>query len=72
MHYSLQQVDCDWGAWQPGICSKECGGGIQIYTREKIPEHLFGGKECEGEAVVEKECNTQSCPSKEKLLTLIK
>ena len=54
-------VDCVWGEWREGDCSKECGGGIQINTREKIPEHLFGGKECEGTDQLVEACDMEPC-----------
>ena len=47
-----------------GECSKTCGGGVQIDSRGKHQEALFGGEECEGEATRQGECNTDQCPSK--------
>ena len=55
------QVDCQWGNWIHGECSKTCGGGVQTNQREKITEALFGGEECVGESTEEKECNVQEC-----------
>ena len=54
-------VDCQWGNWIHGECSKTCGGGVQTNQRKKITEALFGGEECVGEATEEKECNVQEC-----------
>ena len=54
-------VDCQWGHWIHGECSKTCGGGVQTNQREKITEALFGGEECVGEATEEKECNVLEC-----------
>jgi len=56
-------VDCQWGNWIHGECSKTCGGGVQINQRKKITEALFGGEECVGDATEEKECNVQECSS---------
>ena len=58
----FSKVDCKWGDWIIGECSKECGGGVQIDIREKIQEELFGGKPCDGEYNRELDCNTNSCP----------
>ena len=54
-------VDCQWGNWIHGECSKTCGGGVQTNQRKKITEALFGGEECVGDATEEKECNVQEC-----------
>jgi hypothetical protein len=43
-------------------CSKTCGGGVQIDSREKFQEELFGGKACEGILTRERKCNTDECP----------
>jgi len=55
-------VDCEWGNWEYGVCSQECGGGTQPMFRIKTEEALFGGIECEGEGYGEQECNPQPCP----------
>lgn len=41
-------------------CTKACGGGTQTLQRMCIPPKK-GGKPCEGEALVRKECNTEPC-----------
>ena len=55
-------VDCIWGDWVIGQCSKTCGGGIQIDSREKLQEDLFGGEPCDGDSTRQTECNTEECP----------
>ena len=55
-------VDCVWGEWQYGDCSKDCGGGTQPMMRVKTVEAQYGGTECEGEAYSEQECNPDPCP----------
>ena len=55
-------VDCEWGEWEFGECSQECGGGIQPTFRIKTQEAIFGGVECDGEGYGEQECNAQPCP----------
>ena len=59
---SFDLVDCEWGNWTIGECPVTCGGGIQIDTREKTQEELFGGVPCAGEATAEIECNNDPCP----------
>ena len=70
LHYLNILVDCEWDVWVIGECSKTCSNGnelengVQIDTRGKKQEALFGGEECEGEATRQGECNTDPCPSK--------
>merc|ERR1719484_430222 len=53
--------DCEVGAWQPGECSVECGGGEMTVTREVVTPASNGGAECP--IMIEKEpCNMQPCP----------
>ena len=54
-------VDCEWGEWELGDCSKSCGGGIRLNYREKTVHEMFGGK-CEGYPTFEEHCNPQNCP----------
>ena len=60
--FDVKSVDCEWGSWMLGECSKSCGGGIRNRSRIKIMEDLFGGKPCVGEKNVEEDCNLQVCP----------
>ena len=57
------KVNCEWGDWNIGDCSKTCGEGTRTNTR--VPDILaeHGGVECDGEASIEEECNIQNCPS---------
>merc|ERR1719502_2313684 len=53
--------DCEVGAWQPGECSVECGGGEMTLTREVVTPASNGGAECP--IMIDKEpCNMQPCP----------
>jgi len=53
--------DCEVGAWQPGECSVECGGGEMTMTREVVTPASNGGAECP--IMIDKEsCNLQPCP----------
>jgi len=45
-----------------GECSKTCGGGVQIDSREKLQEELYGGNPCEGDATRQGDCNIEECP----------
>lgn len=57
-------VDCLWLEWSPwGDCNRECGGGTQYRTRDKVAEK-YGGKACIGEEREAKDCNTHHCPRK--------
>jgi hypothetical protein len=47
----------DWSS-----CSKKCGGGVQFQHLMCVPPKN-GGKPCEGEALRQKSCNQQPCPS---------
>ncbi|KAL9955598.1 hypothetical protein ACROYT_G036941 [Oculina patagonica] len=49
-----------WGAWSD--CSVTCGGGEQKRVRKcNKPKPAGGGKKCEGDKEMTKECNTNSC-----------
>jgi hypothetical protein len=43
-------------------CSLKCGGGTSTLQRMCVPPKA-GGKECEGEAIITKPCNTIPCAS---------
>ena len=75
--YIFVAVDCQWNEWEIGECSKTCGKGVQIDTREKLEEEQFGGEPCTGEATRQKDCNVGKCPGKKyfihyKLLDLLR
>ena len=57
----ILSVDCEWGEWELGDCSKSCGGGVRLNYREKTVEEMFGGT-CEGYPTFEEHCNPQNCP----------
>jgi len=51
-------IDCEWdqwGSWQK--CSKTCGTGLTIRTRDVKVQEQHGGKPCEGPAKESKECD---------------
>jgi len=55
-------VDCqvsDWSQW--GGCSKECGGGTQVQTRNITVQPRNGGQECPP-LTQSRACNEQLCP----------
>ena len=58
------KVDCEWGDWNIGNCSSECGGGIQIHTRTPKVIASHGGVDCYGLPNVTKICNINKCPGK--------
>lgn len=43
-------------------CTVACGGGKQFLQRVCIPPQP-GGKDCEGLAILERECNNVPCPT---------
>ena len=64
-------VNCEWGQWRFGACSKECGGGKRIDTREQEIEAAHGGEECTGLSAIEEDCNIQECPGIQLMKILI-
>ena len=53
----------DWGNWS--LCSKTCGEGEKVRSREcdnPTPEH--GGRTCEGEVIDVDYCNNKECTGK--------
>ena len=54
-------VDCVWGDWVNGTCSKTCGGGIRT-DRRTIRQEAAGNGTCEGEPTKEEKCNPEKCP----------
>ena len=52
-----------WGSWsQYGSCSRTCGGGIQMSSRQcnnPAPQH--GGRYCIGSRLQFRSCHTQPC-----------
>ncbi|KAL4231142.1 Thrombospondin type 1 repeat-containing protein [Mactra antiquata] len=62
---SAADVDGNWGSWASWIpCTKTCGGGITMRTREcNNPEPSGNGQFCEGVSFEAGTCNTDTCPS---------
>ena len=60
-YYHNFTVDCIWGDWKEGTCSKSCGGGTRTDERRKIRKEDFGGK-CEGDPTKVESCNENKCP----------
>ena len=59
----VRSVDGTWssyGAWSS--CTVTCGGGKKTRTRT-CEGRENGGKQCQGESVLESPCNTQACPT---------
>jgi len=56
-------IDGRWGEWKDQACSVTCGKGIYKRTRacnSPKPEH--GGKNCDGAAEEQKDCDMKECP----------
>ena len=66
-------VDCVVSDWTTnGVCSKECGGGEQRFTRTIETAAAHGGKACPSLENLEKTepCNTQPCPVENEYATV--
>merc|ERR1712048_1508884 len=57
-------VDGAFGKWSNfSECSKDCDGGEMTRSRKcDSPKPQNGGKNCVGDEIETKECNTQNCP----------
>jgi len=56
-------VNCEWTEWGNwSDCSRTCGGGKIVRTRQKALEAANGGSECSGGSNETKECNLDGCP----------
>merc|ERR1719331_3172452 len=54
-------IDCVVGEWSEyGICSKDCGGGIQTRVRPALTDAEHGGEPC-GDLSETMECNMDAC-----------
>ena len=53
--------DCELGQWVAGPCSRSCGGGLKVVTRQVVRHSRGHGRACSGETETEVECNTQPC-----------
>ena len=63
--YFTFSVNCEWEEFTEWThCNQTCGGGMQERIREKRMESKYDGLDCEGDAIEERECNTQECPGK--------
>ena len=50
-----------WTSWSP--CSKSCGGGTSVRTRQcNSPPPSPGGNPCTGKTFESKDCNIHVCP----------
>ena len=59
----LAPVNCEWGQWKLGECSKTCDSGVRNNTRSKIVNEAHNGK-CEGNDTVQEACSMQNCSGK--------
>lgn len=58
------QIDGYWNVIQSwSQCTLKCGGGKSFLQRVCIPPKN-GGKNCEGESILSKDCNKKPCPDK--------
>jgi len=74
-------VNCEWGPWTEGECSKTCGGGKRTDTRVKTRQEttkIVGNYwrrardagNCPGESsLANQECNDEDCPTTTTLMT---
>ena len=61
--FILFLVDGKWGKWGKWSgCPVTCGGGTQKRTRTcNKPKPAGGGKKCQGDKEMTRECNSMSC-----------
>ena len=64
VYLNLQLVNCEWGEWRVGECSKTCGGGTKTNRRSPNVNAVFGGESCSGPSNITEVCNIQECPGK--------
>ena len=57
-----RKVQCEWGNWFDGGCTRTCGGGTKTLFRTKTQIEV--GTTCNGENFKQIECNTEECPGK--------
>ena len=58
-------MDCLWDTWQSwSSCTKSCGSGTKLRSRNKVQDVLCGGTACSGNSIEQINCNTQCCSSK--------
>ena len=66
--FSFLVVNGGYSDWKPyGVCSKTCGGGVQIRKRTCTnPPPTNGGEDCStlGPDNTTRGCNNQECPGK--------
>ena len=60
LYFVMLIVNCRWGSWNTGSCTKTCGSGIRTKTRTKTVVEKNGGS-CTGSAIHMEHCNTHSC-----------
>ena len=58
---TLDPIDCEWGEWIAGQCSKSCNTGIRNSTRTKTVNEMYNGQ-CVGNDTFQEDCNIQECP----------
>lgn len=67
----LSQVDGRWGKWGAfGSCSRSCGGGVQLASRQcdnPVPQN--GGRYCYGLRIKYCSCNLNTCPKTGRLVS---
>ena len=61
---SKLSVNCEWGEWRVGLCSKTCGKGERTNHRYPLVKAAFGGEICSGPSDVTEECKNQECPGR--------
>ena len=63
------KADGNWGSWETwGSCSKTCGTGSRLRTREcNDPPPMAGGAECVGDIFDQDYCNDYPCTTRPSL-----
>ena len=63
LHLIMNLVNCQWGDWTSGSCSKSCGSGVLTKSRIKTTVEAHGAN-CSGQSTTTEICNDNTCPGK--------
>ena len=64
IHFHIGIADCIWASWEDwSVCSKSCGGGMQMRTR-RVKNYETKGGTCNGKSAEQQACSTEACMSK--------
>ena len=62
-------IDCQWGNWEIGTCSKSNGGCTRTKSRTMSSKDANGGQ-CDGQQTAQEDCNANDCIGNLKIIQL--